>query len=648
MHVRILPWISALALLVSAVAPVVAHDDQHGPGWHGQSLADEIADQFLADAQPAQDLAAQSAATCVNGSAAGYPCSNVNLLSFLPLGDIGCSKGNDVWGWTDPSGSEREFALMGCSTGTAFVEITDPVNPVYLGNLPTTRFSSTWRDIKVYADHAFVVSEALNHGMQVFDLTRLLNVASPPVTFSEDAHYSGISTAHNLVINEGSGYAYIVGSNQCSGGLHMVNIQNPTSPTEAGCFSADGYTHDAQCVNYAGPDGDYSVSEICFASNEDTLTIVDVSIKSAPVQLARVSYPGVEYTHQGWLTEDQRYFLIDDELDENRNGHNTRTIVFDLLDLDAPLFVGANFGMTAAIDHNQYVVGNHTFQANYRAGLRILDITRVSSASLPEVAYFDIYPANDAAEFNGAWSTYPFFGSGTVVVSGIEQGLFVLKPNLGGNMAPSVTLDQPAEGATVKGVEPIAITASDLEDAAGTLTVEWNVDGGTWQLAGYDTETDTYTASWDSTTIDDGTHILTARATDSNGASTTDSNAVSVDNVAGSVHVGDLDGTKNVKGKSGRWEAFVTVTVHDDGDALVADATVTGTWSGAASGTISGVTAGDGTVTFSTGTLSGGDSATFTVDNISHTSSYDETKNHDPDGDSIIDGTGTRITVTKT
>ena len=97
---------------------------------------------------------------------------------------------NDIWGWTDPLDG-KEYALLGRTTGTAFIDITDPNNPVYLGNLPTHTVSSLWRDIKVYTDHAFIVSEASGHGMQVFDLTQLRNVPNPPVTFTADAHYSG-------------------------------------------------------------------------------------------------------------------------------------------------------------------------------------------------------------------------------------------------------------------------------------------------------------------------------------------------------------------------------------------------------------------------------------------------------------------------
>ncbi len=384
---------------------------------------------MLADQQPPEALTALPRADCLGGMAASYRCQNIDLLAFLPLSDIGGGNGNESWGWTDPLDG-KEFALMGRTNGTAFIDISDPEDPVYLGDLPShTGNASIWRDIKVYAAHAFIVADGNpGHGMQVFDLTQLRSISAPPTTFANTAHYSDFSTAHNIVINEDSGYAYAVGTDTCDGGMHFIDISTPTAPTFAGCYGEDGHTHDAQCVNYMGPDPDHIGKEICLNANEDTLTIVDVSDKSAPVLISRTSYAGFGFVHQGWLTEDQRYYLLDDELDEINNEHNTRTYGWDLSNLDDPLLIATYTAAVAAVDHNQYIVGDLAFQANYRAGLRILDLSKIESGDLTEVAFFDIYPPDDNPNFNGAWNVYPFFDSGVVIVSGIEQGLFILKP----------------------------------------------------------------------------------------------------------------------------------------------------------------------------------------------------------------------------
>ena len=381
-----------------------------------------------------------TATTCTGGKAGVNLCSNIDLMSYLAMNDIGGGIGNDIWGWQDPL-TGKEYAIVGRSTGTAFVDLSDPLSLIYLGNLPPHSENSQWRDMKVYLDHAFIVSEADGSGMQVFDLTRLRTVSSAPVTFSETAHYAGFSDAHNISINTDSGFAYAVGTDTCDGGLHMINIQNPTNPTSAGCFSDDGYTHDAQCVNYIGPDPDHQGAEVCFNSNIDTLTIVDVTNKARPAMISRTGYRGARYTHQGWLTEDHAYFVLGDELDERRDPYNTGTTTYlwDVSDLDSPRLTGTHASTTKAIDHNQYVKGRYTFQSNYQAGLRILDVTDIANGGLTEVAFFDMVPGGDSPwSLYGTWGNYPFFDSGIVIVSVRTQGLFVLRPNLVDHIQPKV------------------------------------------------------------------------------------------------------------------------------------------------------------------------------------------------------------------
>jgi choice-of-anchor B domain-containing protein len=372
-----------------------------------------------------------AAAPCVGGMADVFPCKNVDLLAFFSPSDLGGSAGNDLWGWTDPK-TQKEYALLGLDNGTAFVDLGDPENPVYLGRLPSHNGrSSSWRDVAVYGDHAYVVADHVDdHGLQVFDLTQLRDVTEPPVVFSETAHYGGFERAHNVASDEVSGFVYVVGSDTCSGGLHILDVREPASPVPAGCYSGDGYTHDVQCLIYQGPDVEHQGKEVCFASNEDTLTIVDVTDKSSPMLLSRQGYEGSGYVHQGWLTEDQRFFLVDDEADERMHGHNTRTYTWDVTDLDMPVLNGHWDAAGPSIDHNQYVKGDYTFQANYRRGLRVLRIDDPTTGRMSEVAYLDTWPADDTNLFGGAWSSYPFFASGIVLISDISRGLFIVRPML--------------------------------------------------------------------------------------------------------------------------------------------------------------------------------------------------------------------------
>ncbi|MGE0352124.1 MAG: choice-of-anchor B family protein [Gemmatimonadales bacterium] len=389
------------------------------------------------------DAVAGREVKCADGMATGFDCSNVDLLSFLPVSDLGGARGvrvNDIWGWTDPQ-TGKEYALVGRVDGTAFVDVSNPANPKYLGSLPKTEaaFPAIWRDIKTYKNHAYIVADgAGDHGMQVFDLTQLRSVRNAPVTFRETAHYDRIHSAHNIVINEETGFAYAVGSSSggetCGGGLHMIDIREPENPKFAGCFSdpstgrsRTGYTHDAQCVVYHGPDTEHQGREVCFGANETALSIADVTDKSNPVALSVATYPNVGYSHQGWLTDDQKYFLMDDELDELAGSvPGTRTLIWDVSDLDDPVLLKEYISKNRSSDHNLYVLGHYVYQSNYTSGLRILDIKDINNPV--DAGYFDTVPyGEDAPGFGGSWSNYPFFKSGIVIVTSGREGLFVVK-----------------------------------------------------------------------------------------------------------------------------------------------------------------------------------------------------------------------------
>ena len=386
---------------------------------------------------------------CQDGEAGEWECGEVDLVSFVPVLELSGDgargiRTNDNWGWEDPE-TGRLYALVGMTDRASFVDITDLTNPVVVGILPMTEGAngSAWRDIKTYMNHAYIVSDgAGQHGMQVFDLTRLRDFdGGEPMMFDEDALYTNVASTHNIVINEGSGFAYAVGAGgggeTCGGGLHMIDIRNPKEPTFAGCFAdpqtgraSTGYSHDAQCVNYVGPDADYAGAEICMGANETALSIADVTDKANPIAVSRASYPSVGYSHQGWLTDDHRYFYLNDELDELQGlANRTRTMIWDVSDLDDPQLIAEHLGTQESSDHNLYVVGNLMYQSNYQSGLRILDISQPEAPT--EVAYFDTVPYGDnGAGFGGSWSNYPFFSNGIVIITSGNEGLFLVRPTV--------------------------------------------------------------------------------------------------------------------------------------------------------------------------------------------------------------------------
>ena len=168
-----------------------------------------------------------------------YPCNGYDLVSHISLDSL--NGPGTLWKRLLGMGrsqlhAKKEYALMCTSVGTSFIDITDGINPIVLGHLPTNTVNSIWRDVKTYGTFAFIVSEASNHGMQVFDLSKLrdIDITNAPVTFSADAVYNGFGRAHNIVINEDNAYAYAVGTTTFSGGPHFVDISDPLNPIAAG------------------------------------------------------------------------------------------------------------------------------------------------------------------------------------------------------------------------------------------------------------------------------------------------------------------------------------------------------------------------------------------------------------------------------
>jgi choice-of-anchor B domain-containing protein len=514
----LLPVCLAVVLAGSLSASAAGPRERSGPrdlkAISGAILHDHSHDSAKGDFVEAPRAAA-ALATCTGGMASGYPCRNIDLLSNLPLASMGGGSGSMGWGWTDPSNG-REYAVVGRTNGTAFVDVTDPVNPVYLGNLPSATGTSSWRELAVHNNHAYIVSDNNGaHGMQVFNLTRLRGVTTPQ-TFTADARNTSFGRGHTIHINNQTGFIYVNGSDTCSGGPRMFNTTNPVSPGFVGCLSADGYTHDSQAVVYNGPHTQYQGREILVASNEDTVTVWDVTSKSAPVQLSRKTYAGEGYTHQGRFTENHRYFIVDDETDETQFLHNTKTYVWDMANLTNPVLVGFYTGATQASDHNQFVKGNFVYQANYRAGLRIIDLTNIANPStMSEVAFFDVDPTSNARGFAGAWHLYPYLPSGNVLIFSIQRGLFVVRPNLTGT--------PPDPGTTVY--------SDNFEAATGWATNPGGTDtatSGAWERANPDQTTSGTTTTQLGTTVSGSNDLVTgplagasAGANDVDGGTTT-------------------------------------------------------------------------------------------------------------------------------
>ena len=367
-------------------------------------------------------------AKCENGLAGEYPCNDYDLLTHFSLEEIDGSGTviTNSWGWTHPV-TKDEFALVCTNKGVTFINITDPANAIILGTLKTKTENGSSRSVKTYNSFAFIISDAENHGIQSLNLGILLDIKNPPFEFSSGRDYNFIANANNISINENSGFAYITGSNTFNGGLQFIDVNNSSKIIESGGYSEGSYINETQVITYNGPDTDYTDKEVLIGSNESEVVILDVSDKENPIKISSFTYPNISKTHQGWFTEDFKYFVLGDKLDEVNNGVNTNTIVFDLTDLDNPIHHFNYEGNTTAIDNNGYILGNTYYQANHTNGVRIIDISDIDNKSFTEIGFFDTYPENNNPEVKGAVNVYPYLESGNIIVSDINDGFFLIR-----------------------------------------------------------------------------------------------------------------------------------------------------------------------------------------------------------------------------
>jgi len=407
-------------------------------------------------------LVAAGVGWAARSASAQYPADKVELLSHLGVLDFGASAGNDCWGYVSRSG--REYALMGLNNSMGVVEITDPRNPVILGTVPHS--SSTTGDIKVYRDYAYVAQEG-GGGIDIVDLS---DVDNGNIRLVKRLTDNGMSRSHNIALNEESGYLYLAVGNINRGALVAWNLhQDPENPFIEGQYGGNR-SHDLHVVTYT--EGPYAGREIAFSFSEGRgVEIIDVTNKGDMFLMGSTTYPMLGYCHQGWTSADRRYLYADDEFDENQYGITTRTLVFDITDLENPKLVDTFTSGSTATDHNLYVRDGFIFEANYTSGLQIFN-ANVDPVSPPRVGFFDTYPANDSPGYSGAWSNFPYFPSGNVIISDRSTGLYVVDPSeaLGGG----VTCDDVKKlkgkcKSSGKAIAVLKLTSGDHEGAVVTF-----------------------------------------------------------------------------------------------------------------------------------------------------------------------------------
>lgn len=392
-------------------------------------------------------LAAPTA--CTAGFAGTFPCHNIDFVAQVQLQDFPGSpiSLSNLWGFVDLD-DNREYAVVGHRNGTAVYDVTVPATPVLVGNVAGN--SSLWREVKVYQvldpntgthrAYAYVTTEAAGSGLQIIDLSNLPNSVSLAGTLAEfgsshTVYISNVDYASMAALPGREAFLVIAGANVAGGAYRIYSLANPVAPTLVTPPPAGtGYMHDStsmiitdsrttQCAAGHNP------CEVLVDFNELSIDLWDVTDKNAPLKLSATTYPTASYVHSGWPTENNQFIVVHDELDELRRSLNTHIYTLDVRNLTAPTLVTSYIGPLTATDHNGYTRGDRYYVSHYKRGLVIFDLT--APLALTEIGSFDTYlsPSANSAGTDGAWGVYPFLPSGTILVSDIENGLFLLKKN---------------------------------------------------------------------------------------------------------------------------------------------------------------------------------------------------------------------------
>lgn len=396
---------------------------------------------------------------------------NVTFRSQLPYPGLDLA---NIWGYAQAG---KEYALVGVQNGLSIVDVTIPTSPATITTIPG--ISSSWREVKAYKNYAYVVSEG-GGGLQIINLSNLPSASLTYSNYSGNGAISGqLNKNHSIHIDTTKKVVYIFGSdNLANGGVLAFDISaTPMNPNYLGQYNAR-YVHDGYADNdtvYAG------------AINDGKLAIINFTNKSAPVEITNWATPG-NFTHNAWLTADRKTLLTTDEVS------NSFLASYDISNLSSVKFldkIQSNPGSNSIV-HNTHIINGWAVTSWYRDGITIVDANKPDN--LIQVGNYDTYPGSGNG-FDGAWGVYPYLPSGNILVSGINEGLFVLGPTyvracyLEGFVTDSIC-NTPLQGVTVNILT--ATNATTTTDVTGSYKTGYYLPGTytvTFSKPGYTSKT---------------------------------------------------------------------------------------------------------------------------------------------------------------
>jgi choice-of-anchor B domain-containing protein len=319
-----------------------------------------------------------------------------------------------LWGYAAPNG--REYAILGCNNGTAFIDITDTANIREVDFV--SGVNSGWREMKVFSSYAYVVSEGTNSRLQIIALQYLPDSVSLVATYS----YAGYTKTHS--ISQSGPYLYLNGGDNTLGGSNqggttILDITNPQAPVKRGQWSAQ-YVHDCRIIN----DTMYAANIYGPPQGTASMYVVNVINKDLPVTVNSWVNGTNPFPHNSALPPNNRRYIYTTDETSSPVG---KLKVWDKSNLANVTLVTTwqPTGITNSIVHNVEIYNNLAVIAHYAAGIRVLDI---STPTAPvEIAWYDTHPQSNSDGFAGCWGVFMFPSSGKIIGSDMSAGLFVIK-----------------------------------------------------------------------------------------------------------------------------------------------------------------------------------------------------------------------------
>ena len=324
---------------------------------------------------------------------------------------------NDVWGIALDG---REYAVVGSTAGTHFIDVTDPADSQEVAFVAGEAAgpSIIHRDYHNYDCYLYAVCDEGYSSMQIIDVSYLPDSVS--VVYDSD---ETLRQAHNIFIDtaEAKLYAFAAfGGDQFSSALRIYDITDPVDPQyieeydQFGEIDA-GHVHDGYVQNGLG----------YLNCGYDGFAMVDFSDPTAPITLGTMTqYPFAGYNHSGWPSVDGQYYYLGDE----NHGYPMKVLdVSDPQDITAvgTLETGRPDNPQQTIPHNQIVACDYLYVSYYYDGLQVYDIS--DPAAPQRVSYYDTSDWPFDNNYRGAWGIYPYLPSGNVLVTDMQNGLFILE-----------------------------------------------------------------------------------------------------------------------------------------------------------------------------------------------------------------------------